>query len=304
MLLIGSRAAKIHYPEFRQPKDYDFIATSKEVDSFLSKFSFVDTSKHEKKRRARASVRGAKLNFEFDLVEHHESSKLIYKKDWGHWHQDNYLGVIYQVANPFTLLLLKKSHIIFNIHWDKNINDYLFLKEKVKKFPSWWNEVLRLRFKEVKTRINKKQFNFNVDNSEFFRKSEKFINRVIEHDALHYATCFYDKPLFLLAKEDLSKAELSKEKVRQMSHLQKIQMIQEECMALSLERHIIPCLQNKQPYDADVAYRKVAGQMVYNYLPMFLRYFAADHFNEILNLKVNYVQKFLNNPISKVVFQP
>jgi hypothetical protein len=296
MLLIGSRAARFHFPEFRKPRDYDFIATAQEVDDFLSKFKYTDTSSHPKKRRARVVMHGYKLSFEFELVEHYPSSELIYKNDRGVSHHDDKLQYDYHVATPKTLYLLKKSHIVFNIHWEKNIYDYLFLKDKCQTYflPDWWNEALRLRFKEIQTRTGKKEMNFDLDNSEFFKKSEKFINRAVEHDSLHYATCFYDKPLFLLAKDDTSRAELSKEKVRQMSHLHKIQMIQEESMALALERYIIPCMLQKQPYNALAAYQKTASKMVYHYLPMFLRYFAADNFVEILDLKVDYVQKFLD----------
>lgn len=297
MLLIGSRAARFHFPEFRKPKDYDFIATTAEVDGFLSKFKYQDTSSHPKKRRAKVDVHGYKLNFEFELVEHYPSSALIYKNDMTAGHADKLLGIVYRVAHPNTLYLLKKSHIIFNIHWDKNIYDYLFLKEKCNpEFAlfGWRNEALRLRFDEIKTRIKSKQMTFDQSNSDFFKKSEKFVNRVVEHDSLHYATCFYEKPLFLSAKDDLTKAALSKEKVRQMSHLHKIQMIQEEIMALALERHIIPCMMEKKPYNALSAYHKTAAKMVHNYLPYFLRYFAADNFIEILDLKVDYVQLFLD----------
>lgn len=299
MLLIGSRAAKFWYPEFRTPKDYDFIATSQEVDNFLSKFSYRDTSSHSKKRRARVEVHGYKLSFEFELAEHYPSSNLIYKNDTTIRNTDNLLSITYGVASPPTLYLLKKSHIIFNIHWDKNIQDYLFLRGKcqtdfVDFLPGWKRDALRLRFDEIKARIKSKEMNFDQDNSEFFKKSEKFVNRVVEHDSLHYATCFNDKPLFLSAKDDLTKAALSKEKIRKMFHLQKIQMIQEEIMVLALERYIIPCMLAKQTYNARSAYRKIAAKMVHNYLPYFLRYFAADNFMEILDLKVDYVQLFLD----------
>jgi hypothetical protein len=297
MLLIGSRAARFHFPEFRKPKDYDFIATAQEVDDFLSKHNFTDTSNHPKKRRARIDMHGYKLSFEFDLAEHHPSSELIYRNDQAMLHRDDRLGISYHVATPKTLYLLKKSHIIFNIHWEKNIYDYLFLKEKCKTYflPDWWEEALKLRFKEIQARTGKKEMNFDVKNSDFFKKSEKFVNRIVEHDSLHRATCFYDQPLFLSAKDDITKAELSKEKVREMSHLHKVQMIQEESMALSLERYIIPCMAQKQPYNALAAYQKTASKMVYHYLPIWLRYFAADNFVEILDLKVDYVQKCLDN---------
>lgn len=273
------------------------MATSNEVTKFLSNYKYIDTSSHDKKKRARASVKGQPVNFEFELVEHYPSSKLIYKHDTRFSKQDDLLGLTYHVASPQTLYLLKKSHIVFNIHWQKNIYDYLYLRDKMLNltWPHWGNQAFDLRFKEVNDRINKKPMKFDVDNSEFFKKSEAFVNRVVEHDSIHYATCFYDKPLFLSAKDDISKAELSETKVNQMSSQLKIQMIQEETMALALERFVIPALITGQNYSAKEAYQKTAAKMVYNYLPMFMRHFAADNFLQILDLKVDYIQKFLDN---------
>ena len=297
MLLIGSRATKIHFPTARKPKDYDFIATSKEVDEFLSKFSYRDTSHHPKKRRAMVDIdgKGHHVSFEFDLVEKIPSSKFLYEHDKKFVHTDAQLGITYHVACPQTLFLLKRSHIVFNIHWEKNIRDYTFLRTKIADtaFPLWWEEAYTLRFNEVKTRLGKREMNFDVDNSEFFKRSEKYVGRKVEHDSLHYATCFHDKPLFLSAKDDVSKAALSERKVRQMDRKLKIEMIQEECMALSLERYIIPSLLSHQPYNASQAYHQTACRMVYHYLPMFLRHFAADNFQEILDLPCDYVAKCL-----------
>lgn len=297
MLLIGSRAAKFHFQEFRKPKDYDFIATTKEVDRFLRRFPHRDISKYEKKRRAEVNLGNKKAIFEFDLVEHCPSSQILFERDKFFKQKDNLLKFDYRVASPETLFLLKKSHIIFNIHWHKNIYDYLFLKSRVdsKKFPNWWEDVYSLRFEEVKNRVSQKEMDFDMENSDFFNKSEKFVKRIVSHDSLHYATCFYDKPLFLLAKEDLTKAALSEKKVNIMSHRQKIEMIQEECMALSLERYIIPSLISGKGYNAKLAYQNMAGKMVYHYLPFFMRHFAADNFLNICKLNIDYVKKCLEN---------
>jgi hypothetical protein len=273
------------------------MATSNEVADFLSNYHWTDTSSHDKKRRARVSVKGQPINFEFELVERYPSSKLIYKHDRGFSKQDDLLGLTYHVASPQTLYLLKKSHIVFNIHWQKNIYDYLYLKSKIANltWPHWGNQAYDLRFKEVNDRVNKNAMNFDVSNSDFFKKSEAFVNRVVEHDSIHYATCFYDKPLFLSVKDDIEKAELSETKVKQMSHQLRIEMIQEETMALALERFVIPALMKNEPYSAKETYQKTAAKMVYSYLPMFMRHFAADNFLQILDLKVDYVQKFLDN---------
>lgn len=297
MLLIGSRATRFHYPGARKPQDFDFIATSSEVSKFLSNYDWTDTSSHDKKRRARAHVKGQTVHFEFELVDRYPSSKLIYKYDRSFSKQDDLLELTYHVASPQTLYLLKKSHIVFNIHWQKNIYDYLYLKNKIANliWPYWASAAFDLRFKEVSDRINKNPMKFDMSNSDFFKKSEAFVHRFVGHDSIHYATCFYDKPLFISAKDDITKAELSEARVARMSRELKIQMIQEESMALALERYIIPAMIKKQSYSAKDAYQKTAAKMVYNYLPMFMRHFAADNFLEILDLNVDYVDKFVNN---------
>lgn len=295
MLLIGSRAVKYHYSDARNPNDYDFIATTKETESFLKNFNWKDVSTHNKKKRALVKLNGKGKTFEFDLVEHYESSEIIYTKDSSRLYYDDELNFAYKIANPKTLFLLKKSHITYNIHWWKNIYDYLYVKSKLQndQLNNWQNEAFYLRFNEIKKRSKRKDINFDVSNSDFFKRSEKFVNRVIEHDSLHYATCFYDKPLFLMAKEDTKKAALSPDKIWKMPHKLIIQMIQEEIMALSLERFIIPSLLKKENFDDKMAYVKTAGKMVYNYLPDFLRFYAADHFLEFVMPPNDYVTSFL-----------
>lgn len=293
MLLIGSRAARFHYPEFRRPKDYDFIATRSDVESFLKTRRHKINSTHAKKIRAKVLVGSERIQFEFDLIDSYHSNRFIYQDDLKFGTHDKRLGISYGVASPEVLLLLKKSHIIFPIHWEKNIADYLFFKDKGVELLSPWGLVFVLRRDEIIARQKHKQRNFDVDNSDFFKKSEKFVNRKVEHDSIHYATCFYDKPLFLSVKEDTDKAAISEELVDNLSFDDKIKLIQEEAMALSLERYIIPALLKKESYDSDRAYTKTAGKMVYNYLPDFLKDFAADHFDKVLDLSKDYVTEFL-----------
>lgn len=297
MLLIGSRAVKHHFPFYRRPRDYDFIASRHEVDHFLSTRKWKDASSHDKKVRARINFDDRAVMFEFELMEKSQSAQQLFAAP-GHTHRkDSELGIVYQVASPETLFLLKKSHICFNIHWKKTVADYLFLKERLdqSKLDGPWQGLFQLRFDETKARVKFKDRNFDVDNSEFFKSSEKMVRRMIPHDNLHFATCFYDRPLFMEVKDDLTKAAMNPKKVDALSHLKKIQLVQEECMALSLERYILPCVRDMRPFNARQAYVDTAGRMIYNYLPMFLKFFAADNFLEILDLPFDYVEKFLDN---------
>lgn len=297
MFLIGSRALKHHYSNAREPKDYDFIATEKEVDQFLSRYQYKDTSKHYKKRRALIDVNGKKISFEFDLVERSPSSKLIYNNSNSKIVEDTLLQLDLRIATPETLFFIKKSHITFPIHWWKNIYDYHFLWDKLKDkdYPEWNGQILNIRYQEIRNRFNKKEIDFNLSNQEFFKKSEEKVKRFVDHDSLHWAIKFYDEPLFLEAKDDPDRAELSSGAVLEMTDEHKIQMIQEEVMALSLEREIIPALIKKEKYDANLSYARYAGKMVYHYLPEWLRFFAADNFLDILDVKKNYVQECLTN---------
>lgn len=294
MILIGSRAAKFHLSHFRTPHDWDFIGTTYEVDQFLNNFSYIDTSNHEKKRRAIVTVNDRKINFEFDLIEHYPSSKIIYENDNQFDSSSSLLGISYKVASLETLFLLKKSHIAFPIHWRKSILDYLELKKYVPSFSSWAQQAYDLRFDEVTKRVHK-NMKFDVTNSEFFQKSERFVKRFVEHDSLHYATCFYDKPLFLQAKEDLSMAELSPNKVWAMSESDIVKMIQEETFVLSLERFIIPALMERSHFDANQIFISTSMKMVNHYLPLFMRHFAADHYPDILNHQTDFVSKCMQN---------
>lgn len=300
MLLIGSRAAKFHYPEFRKPKDYDFIATRKQAETFIKNYKHVNNSSHDKKIRARVTIGNKIIQFEFDLVESYDSNRLIYETDLSFGTYDQTLGISYGVARPETLFLIKKSHIIFPVHWNKNIVDFLFLKEKL--YPKSVNTSLdmldldynlfSIRRRESILKFAHKERDFDLDNSEFFKRSEKFVQRKVEHDSIHKATCFYKEPLFLSVKEDSSKAAISENLVAKLSFDDKIKLIQEETMALSMERYIIPALLKREAYDARAAYAKTAAKMVYNYLPDFLKDFAADNFDKVLFLSKDYVKEF------------
>ncbi len=297
MLLIGSRAAKHHCPDFRIPKDYDFIATSEEINLFLSNRKHEILPSHPKKIRARVRVGMRQKMFEMELADQIPSSKAIVDNNEPNKIVDSELNWEYEVASLENLFLLKKSHICFNIHWKKNITDYLYLKSKINesKFDLFWWHAFDLRFNEIKERVRYKERSFDVTNSDFFKVSERFVKRMLPHDNIHYATCFFENPLFLRVKDDAGRAEMNPDKVEALPFDLKIKLIQEESMALAIERFILPAVKEKKEYDARKAYVDTAAAMVYNYLPMYLRLFAADNFLHILDLNVDYVGKFFKN---------
>ncbi|MEK6882098.1 MAG: hypothetical protein AABY22_20950, partial [Nanoarchaeota archaeon] len=200
-------------------------------------------------------------------------------------------------AAPEILLLLKRSHLPFNIHFKKNMTDFLYIRQFIDtdNLSDDWYRIHQMRFEEIKTRVKYRERSFDVSNSEFFKVSEKMVNRMLPHDNIHWATCFYARPLFMEVKDDLERAEMNPDRVAALSHDNRIKLIQEEIMALSIERYVLPSIRQGKPYNAVEAYAATAGRMVYNYLPMFLKFFAIDNFLEILKFETDYVDKFFKN---------
>lgn len=289
MLLIGSRAAKYHFSNFRDPVDYDLIATENEINNFLKNKTFKDISKHSKKKVVKIN----NITFEFEISNKIKSSKLFLKKETKFPFKDSLFGK-YFIASPEALLAMKRSHIIFPIHFHKNINDYHYLKNKIS-LDKEYIDLSNLRRKEILERDSFKELNFNLSNSDFFKRSKQNVHRYVNHDLVHQAIAFYDKPLFLQAKIDINNAALDIDLVNKMSDKLKIQLIQEEAIVLSLERYIIPNLIMSKSFNSKDIYKKMCYKMVYNYLPMFMRDFAADNIFKIIDLNINYVDKFILN---------
>ena len=96
MLLIGSQAAKFHYPFFRRPKDFDFIASIPEVEHFKSLVKYKDISNHEKKVKLEVELDKPTF-FEFDLIEHCTSSKILYMMKNNVYSKNKHFNIVYQV---------------------------------------------------------------------------------------------------------------------------------------------------------------------------------------------------------------
>lgn len=306
MLLIGSQAAKFHFPEFSHNRDWDVIGTISEIANWVKTYKQEIISYKYNENKTKISIKTQNRKFEFEIVEPNSSSELFCEINKTVKLEEFY------VASPNSLKLIKRSHLTHPIHWEKNIEDYHFLKTKIKKHPSEKElEAFEKRKKEIDLRIGKIKTNLNMSNEDFFKKSSK-IGRIYNHDDLHKVTCFYANPLYEFLKKDKTKAKIDKEMFFNLLYLDQIRTVQEECFAIALERKIIPELEKGNfgnlgfcggNLDREKAFMYALKRICTNLTSGWFRDFAIENYPKIKDFQVDYVEKFTtaikNNIITK-----
>ena len=134
MFLIGSRAAAhwVNYKFYRPVKDWDVVGTRDEFDAFMLKMDGkVDSCYPSSGLKMQLKMKnGDRIEFEF--IQPGNSNELLEKVMTGHpygiYYYDN--DVPLRVAPFLVLYLIKRSHIYWNVHWKKNIEDLHWLKNK------------------------------------------------------------------------------------------------------------------------------------------------------------------------------
>lgn len=294
MLIIGSRAAKHYIPNFRQPRDWDVVVSPNEFQLFRDLNPEVEKYlifKHSKKW----ILRMPKLQVEFEIAIPLSSAELLLNKiDNCNFNLDKcsnkdlpvkFKGNIWY-ANPEILFLIKKSHIGYQIHWDKSIEDYHSLKKSIPNiefFSLVLNDFMNQREIEMKARFsNRKKIDLDKKNSEFFNVTQKSVKRKYPHDLLHKNTCYYDQPLYEKLKIDKSKAAVEESLWNALSHEDKIKAVKEEAFVIALEREIIPAQENGKKWNRMIAYDWAVMRISTNLTNGFFQQFAIDNHYEIL----------------------
>ncbi|MGE3673156.1 MAG: hypothetical protein AB7K71_26010 [Polyangiaceae bacterium] len=133
MLLFGSRAVSLHFPEFRTPKDWDILAHDDEVAELTKRLPQLDLG----------TPRSPKFVLAYDgaVVEITRTDHSAY---WARVQEefadeavlnDPVLGSLH-VAPAAYLLVSKYAGLIYhNAHWHKNMEDFLFLRERILEVP-------------------------------------------------------------------------------------------------------------------------------------------------------------------------
>lgn len=310
MLLIGSRAIAHHLPKFRAPKDWDIILTYSELRAWFNtnrsaiKLFVPNHTGQKVKCRLKTGTQ-----IEFEIQDSIPSSDCLVKLPCHSFKEVDIDGIetVVNIPSLRLLALLKKSHLIAPIHWWKNIADYHAIKSHISGF--FEPEELRffkLRRKEIETRM-KTRPNLNMDNEDFFAKSQGGVGRQYDHDSLHRAICFNEAPMHHLIRPDSGKAMTSKRLWNKLSFQQQIQTAQEEAMVIALERKIIPILNEAAILTTDTietAYRWAIMRLSTTMTSGWFRDFLIEEHPRIVDLQsYDFVTKFQNSKEVKLYEQ-
>lgn len=133
MLLIGSRAIRYHFPDFREPRDWDLIGTDEDI-ARLDRI--LERSPSDRQRREKVHYRLGDV-----LVEVANASVLPYWKRVDETFRDAPtieappFGTL-RIPSASYLLLTKQCGLIYHIvHWHKNLEDFYYLRDRIPTIP-------------------------------------------------------------------------------------------------------------------------------------------------------------------------
>lgn len=143
-MLVGSKATKWWFPDFRDPKDSDIYVKH----SFLEKWGNV----YKESSTGKCCINYPSISVDVSVDTDNNLSPMIDANSDAPTIEA--YGFQMMVAKPSTLLLIKDIHSRFRAKWYKNICDYIWLRQRVLEDPSDEEiEAAICRLKYVKTRF-------------------------------------------------------------------------------------------------------------------------------------------------------
>lgn len=250
-ILIGSRA--ITHPDYRKPDDWDVVS-----DKFSSA--------------------GKKNNYEVFDIERNPAMKLL-----GDHIVDVRLveGEFMMIPSLSALYTVKASHAAWDIKWNKTMWDISFFQRIGLEVIDELYEALYNGWAKIRAA---KPVNLNKKNEEFFTKT---VDRKYDHDDLHRATCYYDRPIYERCKRDLSMARIERDLFEALSPTDQVRMAQEEAFAIALERFVIPC-----SFSPAKSYHLALKKLVTSLSKGWFTKFVITHWNDVKKLEYDYVGEF------------
>ncbi len=293
MLLIGSRALYLRAPFLlkRDPKDFDFISTRSEAETWLRKRELNYYTTDNK------IIHEGTIPCEFELIEDRPSNQLLInlvendsktiKTEFG------------LIPNLHLLFALKASHRYLknSPHFWKTAADYHRMKNFGVEILPEYLEFLKLREKETYAYAHPK---LNVNKNDFFNGDQ--VNYIYDHDSIHQAMKHLEKPAYSYFQKDGAEVACDKNKFFILPEEIKLYSVLEETYVLALERSQIPYPGKMIPKDSFMlSLSKVCSSITSGWW----REYAYDNiFKAIKMYNPAYVEKFqdgINNGTVKLI---
>lgn len=289
MIIIGSKAL---YYQLKQEGEERFFKSDFDVIMSLSDFSawtkankpFIKKLMPTQGNKYKAIVQrnGVRMQYEIELTTEGTSSRFLLD------HADQvcdgavkgFFDETYQALRLTYQMLTKRSHLIYPVHFEKNMADYQLIKsilsdvERDEKMDAYYT----LRFNEAKERYKQKTPKLNVTTEDFF-SSKLNVKVYFIHDHLHELMAHHDRPVYTMMQRDSSKAWCEKDMFFDLPYDYQVQCVQEEAYVIALERYVIPQY-GEDWNDYFESYKKALKRICTTLTSGWFRDFAIENYNE------------------------
>lgn len=267
--------------------DYDLIMSITEFMDWQDFFkdsikSLYPTSSN--KYKALLVRDGLKKSYEIELGIEGTSSKFLLDnlEEVCEGKLSGFLGETLNVLNLKYLLLTKRSHLIYPVHFEKNISDYEELKNYVGTFDLTNNMEIYydLRSTEAKNRYKQRTPKLNVSTEDFF-SSKLNVPHYYVHDDIHKVMAHHEVPIFSMIQNDSSSAWCDKDLFFELPYDYQVQCVQEEAYVIALERYIIPEYGDNYT-DHFKCYQNAVKRICTTLTSGWFRKFAIENYGEVI----------------------
>jgi hypothetical protein len=174
------------------------------------------------------------------------------------------------------LYTIKVSHASWDVRWDKTMFDITFMRKSGAKLDY---ELYKLLYKDWEVVHHKKRIKVEGNADAFFNSN---IKRVIPHDDLHEIVKFYDKPLHMSIRRDLTNVKVDKELWNNLGDKQ-IKCALEEIYVFAFERYF-----EKSPKQS---IHKTLKQLITQSSKGFFNIFLIENFTELYYYDLGHFNK-------------
>lgn len=304
MIVIGSKAMTYHMEQTTELEerymrsDYDVMMTQTEFSKWMKEHKpYIQKMYPTKSSKYKVIVEkdGRRKQYEIELGFAGTSAAFVIEnqEEICEGTMEGFFGESMQVMKLPYLMLTKRSHLIYPVHFEKNMNDYQTMKQMIGtiKKDKTMNTYYTLRYEEAEKRYNQKTPNLNVTTEDFF-SSKLAVKHYFVHDDIHEMVKHQDTPIFRKMQKDDSKAWCDKNMFFELPFLYQVQAVQEEAYVIALERYIVP-KRGEDWEDFFGCYKKALARICTTLCSGFFRDFAIENYDEaIKQYNPNFVENF------------
>jgi hypothetical protein len=287
MIIIGSHALNRHIKGYSTPNDMDFIGTEKDILAYCYNNGILVDKKKYTNLTVYCGTDANGKYYEFEVAISGRSSD-----DYLKYMNDTEGRLIY--ASLEVLYSLKKSHINFEIKFDKHIKVYHLLKDIL--IDDKLVDITTKRYNETKERLKVTLPKLNQSVQDFVSESQGAVKRIYDHDDIHRIMAHGNNPAYFKIQPDITRVWCSKELWNILDEQEKIEMVLEESYVIALERKIIPMLrQGGRLHTTRQAFNWALMRICTTLASGYFRQYAVDNYYKICdNYNANFVDKFLD----------